>query len=171
MQTEQDGLNGFTLDQHIKANELLRRRKLGENILLLKIMKDKQLYKAVLGDENAEWAGYLGEVEVFYSRNEIYTLMRIYDKFVTDLGLEYANISDIPKSRLVEMLSVVNADNMEDLLSKARLLTSRDFTDEIRQMKGLPTTDTCTHTFTEYEICSICGEKHKKENHYGTNMQ
>lgn len=168
-QTEQEGINGFNLHQQIAANELMRRRLLGENVRLLQIMKDTKLYKAVLGDENAEWVGYLGQVETFYSRNEIYNLMRIYDKFVTDLGFEYATISDIPKSRLIELLPVVNMENVERLLQDARVLTSRDFTDVVRQLKGLPTTDTCTHTFTEYEICSICGEKHKKENH-GTEM-
>lgn len=160
--TEQEGENGFNLHQQIAANELLRRRLLGNNIKLLSIMKDKKLYKAVLGDEKAEWIAYLGQVETFYSRNEIYNLMRVYDKFVVDLGYEYATISDIPISRLIALLPIINDDRLkEELLEQARMLTSRDFNDVIRAYKGLPTTNECTHEYKKFESCKHCGERHE----------
>lgn len=158
---EQDGLNGFNLHQAISVNELQRRKLMGENVKLLQIMKSKELYKAVLGDDKAEWVQYLGQVETFYSRNTVYNLMRIYDKFVNELGYEYSNICDIPKSRLIELLPIINSSNKDELIEQARILTSRDFTDVIRQIKGLPTTDDCKHEYKQLEVCKHCGEKHE----------
>lgn len=158
---EQQGENAFNLHQRIAANELLRRRLMGQNIGLLKQIKSQGLYKVVLGDEKADWTAYLGQIETFYTRNDVYNLFRIYDKFVIDLGFEYETISDIPKSRLIDLLPVVNENNVEELLSQARTLTSRDFTDNIREMKGLKTTDQCEHNYKKMEICSHCGEKHQ----------
>lgn len=159
---EQEGQQGFNLNARIASNELQRRKLLGENIGLLKEMKDYGLFKAVLGDEQAEWVAYLGQIEVFYSRNEVYNLMRIYDKFVDDLGYEFDSICDVPVSRLVELLSVVDRHNVEDLLENARILTSRDFNDIVRSIKGLPTTDSeHEHDYKKLEQCRICGERHE----------
>jgi hypothetical protein len=161
MQTEKEGELAFKTHQQIIKNELARREFLGTNIYLLKQMKDKGFYKAILGDENADWVDYLGQIEVFYSRNNVYNLMRIYDKFIIDFGLEYSVIADIPKSRLVTLLSVITKDNVHNLLDKARVLTSRDFSDEIKELKGLPTTDNCKHEYKQLEVCKHCGEKHE----------
>jgi len=163
---EQDGQNGFSLHQQISLNEKRRRELFASNINLLRKMKDTGLYKAVLGDEKGEWAGYLGQIEVFYSRNEVYNWMRIFDKFVTELGFNIPDICDIPTSRLIELLTVINKENCQTLVDQARVLTNRDFTDEIRSIKGLPTIDDGhIHQLVTYEICAICGEKHKKEDH------
>lgn len=159
--SEQQGELAFKVHSQIAKNELARRNFLGDNINLLQIMKDKELYKAVLGDDKAEWVQYLGQIETFYSRNTIYNLMRIYDKFVKDLGYKYEEISDIPKSRLSALLSVVDKNNVQDLLEKARILTSRDFSDDIKQIKGIPTTDTCKHDYKRLEVCRHCGERHE----------
>lgn len=159
--SEQQGIDGFNLHSRIAANELMRRRLMGENIRLLSMMKDKELYKAVLGDDKAEWVAYLGQVETFYSRNTVYNLMRVYDKFVIDLGYDFETISDIPLSRLTALLVVINNENMTDLLDKARVLTSRDFNDEIREIKGLPVSTDCKHDYKQLEVCKHCGEKHE----------
>ena len=163
---EKQGEEGFKLHQKIVHNESLRRQLLGNNIELLREMKDKELYKSVLGDTTTEWVAYLGQVETMYSRNSVYNYFRVYDKFVKEIGLTFEFISQVPISRLVEMLPVITKENSDDLISKALILTSRDFTDEIRQLKGLPTTDECTHQYKEYEICKVCGERHELSKKY-----
>jgi len=167
MNEEKEGQEAFNIHRQIIENEAQRRKLLSLNVRLLKEVKDRQLYKTILGDKEADWVAYLGDIEIFYSRNEVYNLMRIYDKFIIDLDLNYATIADIPRSRLVELLPIVTKENVEDWLSCARNLTSRDFTNNIREEKGLPTTDDGhEHDYTEYEICKMCGEKHELSKKY-----
>lgn len=172
MNTQEEGIQAFELHQLIVENERQRRILLGKNIANLKLMKDSLLFKVILGDNEAEWSAYLGQVETFYSRNEVYNLIRIYNKFVVELGCDFSNICDIPISRLSELVLVVDKHNLEDLLANARVLTSQDFRNSIRGIKGLATIDDGhPHLFVDYKICSVCGERHKKENHYEENKQ
>lgn len=157
---EKQGEIAFNLNKQIVANELQRRELLGQNVFLLKRMKEDNLFQAVLGDEKAEWVAYLGSLEVFYSRNEIYNFFRIYDKF-KELDMEYKDVADIPTSRLMSLLSIITKENMEDVLGNARILTRRDFSDFIKEHKGLPTTDMCEHDYKKQEVCKNCGEKHE----------
>jgi hypothetical protein len=161
MLTAQDGENAFSYDMKIKANEQKRRELAAENAMLLSTMKKHNLYKAILGDENAEWSGYLGQIEVMYSRNDVYNMIRIYDKFTNELNIKYESICDIPKSRLLDIISIVDASNVVEWCDKARVLINQDWAFEVRNAKGLKTEDTCTHTFCSYEVCKDCGLKHK----------
>jgi len=162
--TQIDGDTAFKLHQQIKSNELQRRELLAINSELLSKIKKNELYRAILGDDKAPWSAYLGQIEVMYSRHDVYNMIRIQQKYCEELGLKYETIADIPKSRLAIIIGIVTKDNVQDWLNKARVLTNQDFKDEFREAKGLPTTETCTHKLEEYEICSICGFKHKKEN-------
>ena len=58
--------------------------------------------------------------------------------------------------------------NPQDVIAKwfKDTLVNQDFTDSVRQFKGLPTTETCIHKMQEYEVCSICGFKHKLEDEH-----
>ncbi len=161
--TEKDGVDGFNLHQRIKDNEQQRRTLLADNAYFLSLMKDRELYKAVLGDEKADWNAYLGQVEVMYSRNDVRKMMQIYSKFVVELEQSYSDICDIPKSRLLVLIPIVTKETLEEWLSKARELTNLDFRDEVRIAKGLKPSEECEHTFKEYEICSTCGFKHKQD--------
>ena len=157
---EQRGKEAFELNEKIKQNELARRALFVENISLLNQMQEKELYKEVLGDENGEWGGYLGQIEVFYSRNSVSSMITIYKKYSQIVSLN--EIIDIPRTRLIEMISIITQENKDEWFSKARTLTSRDFLIELRKEKGLQTEDECNHSYREYEICQRCGEKHKK---------
>lgn len=154
---EQRGYDGFELHKYIEKNELKRRRLLLENIECLeKIYKDK-LYKEILGDDSAEWSAYLSQIEVYYTRAKIRKLLKISEKFKMQLD----KIIDIPISRLMDITSLENVD-YDEWFDKARVLTPRDWRIEIRHAKGLVTADTCEHQMVPYEICGICGEKHRK---------
>jgi hypothetical protein len=161
--TERDGELAFQYHTKIQENELKRRELLAENAKLLSKMKGG-LYKSILGDEKAEWSGYLGQIEVMYSRNDVYNMIRIYDKFCKDLGVNYKEIADIPKSRLLELIPVISSlGQLQEWIDKARVLSNSDFRDEVRVAKGLVSMDSCQHKFKEYEICSQCGLKCQRQ--------
>ena len=127
-------------------------------------MFEKELYKAVLGDENAPWSAFLGQVEIFYSRSRVNTLLRIYRKFTKELGMTPDDYFDVPLSRLEALLPVVEANNRQEWVDKARVLLRKDFDIELRQAKGLPfEDDDHEHDMVQYEICSRCGLKTKHD--------
>ena len=164
MITEQDGEHGFALHEEIKANELKRRELLVANINLLNDMRDKNFYRAVLGDEQGTWDQYLAQLEVTYSKNEIYTYGRIYDYFVKQKGINLSEILTIPKSRLYD-IAVLNPEHVKDWLIKADTLISLDWNHEIREAKGLATEDDGhNHEMETFMICKVCGVK-EKHNH------
>jgi len=160
---EKIGKEAFELYDQIRENELHRRELMANNTELLYKIKERELYKAILGDENGEWAGFLGLVDVYYSRSDVNKLISIFKKFTLELEIKIEQIIDIPRTRLVDILKLVTKENVDDWLSKAKELTSRDWRIETREAKGLPTEDDCLHKYQKYEICKICGERHKLE--------
>jgi hypothetical protein len=162
IESEQMGELAFEYHNKIQSNERKRRELMAENAKLLSIMKGG-LYKAILGDDKGKWAGYLGQIEVMYSRSSVENMIQIYQRLCEGLNLNYDEISDIPKSRLLDLSNILcSGSQVEEWLNKARNLTNQDWTNEIREMKGLPTMEECSHKFQDYEICSICGLRHQK---------
>ncbi len=162
---EKRGKEAFGLHKLITEAEGVRRNLYGKIMYGLAEMYEKGLYKEFLGDENAEWAGYLSEVEIFFSRNQVKDFIRIYNKFTRELKFEPTSYIDLPKARLIDILPIVDTNNLGEWLSKASVLTSRDWKIEVRQAKGLLTEEEehkCE--MVDYEICTICGKKHKKLN-------
>jgi len=166
MHTEENGEIAFKLHKELLANEEARRQLLIANTRILTRLKEEHLYRDILGDENAPWAGYLGLVDVCYSRSEVHDMLRIYKKFEQELHIPINSYIDIPKSRLVGLIPIINNENYEEWFSKARTLLSKDWKIELRQAKGLITEeDEHQHEYEEYEICSICGQKQHRQNH------
>ncbi len=150
----------FKLHNQIVKNEEERRRLLYENSLALLAMQESNLYQDILGDEKAPWSGYLGQVEIFYSRNKVYDMTRVAKKFLVDLKLDYNSIANIPLSRLCAVLSLVKTENIELLLSQAKTLTAKDFDIVLREMKGLVTEDQeHEHNYQHVQHCKICGHR------------
>ena len=161
MTNEKQGQEAFELYDQIRENELQRRELLGLNAKLLYKMKEKKLYKVMLGDEQGEWAGFLGQVDIFYTRSRINKLINIFKKFELELEIGISQVIDVPITRLIDLLKIITKENAEEWLNKAKTLTSKDWRIEIREVKGLPTEDDCEHKMQKYEICKICGLKHK----------
>lgn len=153
----------FNLSQEVKIAEYHRRKLfliLGERFYQIK--KDK-LYKKILG-ETASWSEFLAQPEIMLSRNEVYNLVRVHKKYVIEHGLQIDELSQIPLSRLLEMIPVIKSKfDIEDWFFRAKTLSPSDFTKELRIMKGLPIEDECEHKFINYKICNHCGEKQKNE--------
>lgn len=162
MQNEQAGEIAFTIHSRIEDNELSRRRLLLENAELIHKMHSEQYYKAILGDENAPWSAYLSQHGIYYSASKVYALDKVYSKFVKELRIPLENIVDIPITKLGSLIPIVNKENVEAWITKARELTSQDFQDELRIASGKESYLTCPHSKEKiYAICQSCGFRHQ----------
>ena len=62
----------FKIHQDIIEREKQRRKLFGLNAIDLVQMFDKNFYKSILGEGvEAKWAGYLADIEIYYSRSKI----------------------------------------------------------------------------------------------------
>lgn len=161
MNDEIRGEEAWSVDNKIKANELQRRHLLAVNAELLDYMYEKGLFKEMLGDEQGEWAGYLSDLSIFYSRNQVETYRRIAKK-MKRLGIEGTEWVEVPITRLADILPLLTEDNYEEWFTNAKVLTTRDWNIVLRQAKGkLTEEEDHEHDNILYEICRKCGRKHK----------
>lgn len=161
MQTEQErGQKAFDLHNLIVNNEEARRKLLAKNAVLLAEMFEKEYYKDFLGDKNAEWAGYLGQIQLFYSRNQVYNYLRVYNKLTKGLDIDPEVWVEVPITRLMDVLPIIDARNYEDWFVKGLTLTTEDWNIETRKAKGLLTQeDEEEHDDRVFKICRRCGRK------------
>ena len=129
------GEKAFSLHKHIEKNENLRRILLVKNIADLVEMYDNKYYQDILGDEQGEWAGYLAQLEIYYTRNQVYTYTKVYRKLTQDLKIEPEQWLDLPITRLSECLSLLTKKNYKEWFTKASILTSKDWQIELKQEK------------------------------------
>jgi len=169
MINEKRGEIAWKLDQTIKENEEQRRFLLVENARLLSEIYDNQYYKDLLGFEDAEWGGYLGDIEVYYSRNQINTYIKVYKKLVRELAILSSTWDSLPITRLADCSSLLTAENAEEWFAKISVLTSKDWQIELRKARGqLTEDDDHTHDMVEYDVCRKCGLKIKHTHDSGT---
>ena len=154
----------FEIDKSIKDNELTRRKLFIKNILSLVQMYDEKLYQYLQGEGvKPNWAGYLGDVEKYYTRSKIERWRKIINKLIKGFGIDINLIIEVPETRLEAISKIAKTkEEAENLIMDAKMLTSRDFKNLILTKRGKPTTDECVHKFVEYEICKRCGLKNKK---------
>jgi hypothetical protein len=161
MTNEERGEKAWLLHNTIQTNELLRRKLLFDNMQALNELHAHKLYQVVLGDQSAPWRAYLGQHEVFYTASKVYTLEKIYQKFVKELNVNTEILARIPTTKLSNLIAIVNNDNVHEWLTKAETLTTQDFADELRKTQGKISYLDCSHTDSKrYEICSTCGFRH-----------
>jgi len=158
---EEQGKKAFTIHSQIAENEKQRRQLSIENAELIHIMHAEKLYKSILGDENAPWSAYLTQNELYLTASKVYMLDKIYGKFVKELGLDPNELADVPHSKLASLIGIVDKDNVEEWLTKAKELTSQDFNDELRIAQGKESYLNCKHSNEKiYAICQSCGFRH-----------
>jgi len=161
---EDKSLKAFELDKSIKENELVRRKLFIKNILGLVQMYEEKLYEYLQGEGiEPNWAGYLGDVEKYYTRSKIERWRKIINKLIKEFGIDINSIVEVPETRLEDISLVAeNKEHAENLIMNAKILKSRDFKDLIRVNQGKPIMDDCEHDFQEYKICKKCGLKRRK---------
>jgi hypothetical protein len=162
MNNEEKGKIAFDLHQIIAGREMKRRELLFENMRDINRMYSEKLFRVFLGDENAQWSAYLGEHSVFYSRSKVFTMNRIYQRFIVELKIDVQRIAPIPLTKLANLLPVVDRKNVEDWLTKAETLTNQDLNDEIRIASGKESYLNCEHKEEQtYKVCAKCGNRHR----------
>ena len=163
---EKRGKIAFSLHSKIVEREEQRRNLLALNAVDLVHMFESELYKDMLGDEDAPWAAYLGELTIFYSRNQINSYIKVYQKYTKELGVPPEAWVEVPITRLIDALPVVTASNWEEWMVKGKTLTTRDWNIELRQLKGLLTEEEHeVHDDNIYKICKQCGRKELVHDH------
>src|SRR3990167_626512 len=100
---ERRGEEAFAINQKISDNEKTRRRLFLENVGLLEEVLDRQLYKDILGDEEADWVAFLGQVEVYYARSEVMKWLKIKRILQDKFGFDLEKLLDLPSGRLGEI--------------------------------------------------------------------
>ena len=156
-----EGELAWKLHNEVISNEAKRRTLFLENMRTINELYNSKLYQVVLGDEDAPWTAYLSQFEIFYSASKVYTMNKVYQKFVKELGLTIEEIQGFPITKLSQLLPIVDKANVKEWLNKAFELTNQDFADEIRIAQGKESYLDCTHTEVNYGICSKCGFRHR----------
>lgn len=140
----------------------MRRDLIARNAVLLEKMQADELYKDILGDPDGQWAGYLSDLEIFYTRSRVHQLTTLYKRLTLKLRIPEGAWAQVPLTRLMDALPVIDANNWDEWFSKAITLTTRDWNIELRQAKGLTSeVDEHEHDDVDYKICTRCGRKEK----------
>lgn len=155
----------FDVHKMICEIELQRRELLAKNIRLLTEMFDKQYYKAILGEPpTPRWAGYLGMIEIYYSRGEVERWRKIYHVFVEDFQMKFETFIEIPVSRLEQIAQFAkNKEDAEKLISLAAHNNPQEWRDTLLIHEGKPDHYDCEHTNKIFQECTKCGNKHLVE--------
>ena len=150
----------FDLNQNIINKEKQRRLLMIQNIEAIAQMFDKKLYKI----EFEEFAGFLGQLEVYYTRTEVYRHLNIKKRLLDEFKFDPETIYDIAITRL-EAIAKFSKDKSQakELIGEARVLTSRDWREKMNEVRGKPLMKDCKHKWNYYNICKICGLKIKNE--------
>lgn len=159
---ERHGEEAFALHQEIVSNEQKRRALLIKNISNLSELYLMQGYKDILGDENAGWDAYLGQLDVYYTRGEVARRLKVKDKLIDEYGLSFDELLDLPETRIGDIAYLAaSPDEAREMLQLAKVLTSSEWKDEIHRRTGKHTReDGHAHDMKKYEICKVCGMKH-----------
>ena len=127
----------------------------------LKEIKEKELFH-FLGDGGYEtFESYLGSPELQFDRRKAYYLIQIYSTFCEGLNVKQEDISGIYWTTLRQILPIINKENHEEWIEKARTLSRSDLELELRQFKSGVSPATCNHEWEEITFwrCKNCGER------------
>ena len=97
-------------------------------------------------------------------RSRIERWRKIFLKLVSEFKFDPEILIEVPETRLEEIAYVSKTlKQAQDLLERAKVLTSSDWRNTIREIQGKVTTDDCKHNkFSVYRICRQCGFKIKE---------
>jgi len=118
-------------------------------------MKETKGYKAYADT----WLGFLALPEITKKRTTIYRYEKIYRDLVLGKGIDESKLLGISPVKLGIITKVINSENVDEWLEKARTLTARD----IRRLVEYGDIDPmeCEHNFEAIPMkykCTKCGE-------------
>lgn len=126
---------------------------------VLRGIRDKKLYLGYASHINS-MNDYLKEIGMPVSTG--YQLMLIHERYADYLE-NNSQYQGIQYNRLVKLLPFMDGATEEQAtgyLHDAMTLPNEAFTNQMREMRGLPTTDNCEHNrgVEIYERCKNCGK-------------
>jgi len=132
---------------------------------ILKELKEKRLYQYLGEDiEYQDFESYVQSKGI--QLRKAYYLIQIYSTFIIGLQYKPEELSNIYWTTLRTLLPVVDKDNSEELLAKARSLKRSDLDIEIKQLRlglTLEKIHDCQHLWKhiirEYWECEKCRER------------
>ena len=154
----------FEVHSRICDREQARRALLVDNIKDLVWMFDTQSYKGMLGSNPPPvWAGYLGLVEIYYSRSEVERWRRIWHYFQS-IDVKLQDLFDVPETRLEDIAKIApDSQKALELYGQAKVLGSLEWRNALAEFQGKPTSDECVHQFRVEQKCKKCGIIHPVE--------
>lgn len=153
-----EGEKFFKINKKIKEREILRRALMIENVGDLQTMFEEKLYKV----EFDKWSAFLAQLEIYYTRAEVWRFLFIKKRLIDKYRMKFEMLLDVPITRLENIAKYAKTkEEVDDLYHKAKTLLPRDWRDTINQLRGKPTSDNCKHKIDLYEICRVCGQKHR----------
>ena len=136
---------------------------------ILKKIKEEKLYK-YLGKDSPEFEtfeNFIKTPEVGIELRKAYYLIQIFNIFCLKFKFKPEDLTGLYWTTLRILLPLVNKDNIEGLLEKARTLTRGHLETEIKQLKaGMDMKDVmeCRHKEVDkitFYICCSCKERFK----------
>ena len=119
---------------------------------------NKRKYHEVLGYDS--WFQFIHDPDLQLSSSQDARDRRIYEKFILELKVPKAELYSINFRRLEYLIPRVKLSNLDEWLSKARVLSEADF---IKEIKGMGNPMTCGHenqrSLPAKTICEDCGER------------
>lgn len=153
----------FKLNEDIKERELTRRKLFLDNVIDLVKMHDENLFPAILGKGiDPSWSGFLSQIEVLYSRTKVERWRKIWKRFVVELKVDPKDFFSVPETRLEDIAKFVGDEDIDEWIEKAKQLIPSDWKHELKDLRGLPSKESCEHSHEVYRICKHCGDKIKQ---------
>jgi len=161
---EQKGEKAFEMVSEVMANEAQRRELFLRNMQILKIVEDEQLYKAYLGDPDADFKALLADPKIYYPRTKVLAGLKILDILLAKFHL--GTIKDViaaPLERLGEIVKYAKDEvDAQELFEKAEILSSGDWKTIIKERQGKPAPDDGhQHDDEKVCVCKKCGRRKK----------
>jgi len=101
-------------------------------ILLAKLLKENQDNKYYQLLDYKTFESYIASPELSFERRTVYSLIAIYEKYVEQFGVQPVALLEADYSKLDRTLKIVDQNNYEEWLEKAKTLSRSDLELEIK---------------------------------------
>jgi len=132
-----------------------------------KIIRDNKYYLA-LDEECKTFNQYIATLGI--SQGHIYNSIRIYEKWVLEYGYNVDDLAEVPYSKLLMISPITTAENKDEMLAQAKVLSRSDLKHNISGEQGK--TEDCYLAKINFEIvcdkyqngnCTLRNEPCKQE--------
>jgi hypothetical protein len=132
MSEEEKAVVGHSLEQQIiedGTHLMARYLRIAKN---LHAVSKNDLFKQLGYDSFEQWRA---QPELKLSRSTAYALIKIYDVYMAQLGVDSEKLRHMDWTKLYAASRFVNQNNVEDMLEKMRTLSRSDFNQELAALR------------------------------------